>query len=420
MKSYIDRVVDHEVRRGLKTSGALVIKGPRACGKTSTAQQFAASAIQLDRDTAEAAAVRMEPSLGLEGARPRLIDEWQAVPAIWNEVRHAVDSSAEKGQYLLTGSATPDEVAQRHSGAGRIRSVIMRTLTLMERGVEAEPVSLSAIIDATQEPTAGTAATVADYADLIVAGGFPEFFAMDPLDAQESMDSYVREMSEHDYPQLGGPRRDPRRFHNFLRGYAGLVAQPTTAAAIRRRIGDLSGAVNAPAPDTVNALHDFAARLFLIEDQPAWSPSLRSKATLVHMPKRHLADPSLAAALLGVGPDGLLRDLDTFGMFFESQLVHDLNVYAQHLRARGVFHLRDMKGREEIDAVIGLRDGRWVGFEAKLSHQQVDAAAAHLLAAAGKIDIDKEPAALIVVIPSGPAFRRADGVWVVPLAALGP
>lgn len=157
-----------------------------------------------------------------------------------------------------------------------------------------------------------------------------------------------------------------------------------------------------PAVETVNVIHDFATRLFLVEDQPAWSPKTRSKTTMVQMPKRQLADPGLAAALLAVGPDKLLGDLETLGIFFEAQLVHDLRVYAQVLRARGVFHLRDMKGREEIDAIVELRDGSWVGFEAKLSHNEVDAAATHLLRVAEKVS--SPPAALIVVIPSGPAF----------------
>lgn len=417
MDAYIDRIIDDEVQRGLRVAGALVLKGPRACGKTRTAKQFARSFIQLDRDTPEAAAAAMQPALVLEGERPRLLDEWQVVPSIWNEVRHAVDDTAEKGQFILTGSATPDEVAHRHSGAGRVRSVVMRTLSLCERGVEAERVSLGKIIDGTQEHTAGTSLSVPDYAELLVAGGFPEFYALDPVDAQEAMESYMLEMSEHDYPQLGGPRRDPRRFLSFLRGYAGLVAQPATAAAIRRRIGELSGASAPPAPDTVNVLHDFATRLFLVEDQPAWAPSVRSKTSLVQMPKRHLADPALAAALLGVAPGYLLQDLETFGMLFESLVVHDLRIYAQHLRARGVFHLRDMKGREEIDAVVELRDGRWVGVEVKLSHHAVDHAASHLCSVAEKIV--PEAAALIVVVPTGPAFKRPDGVWVVPLGALG-
>ena len=335
---------------------------------------------------------------------------------MWNEVRHAVDESREKGQFLLTGSSTPEDDAARHSGAGRIRSIQLRTLSLAERGDLAERVSLGAIINGSQDPTAGTDATVEDYARWIVAGGFPEFFGLDPLDAQEAMESYITEMSEHDYPELGGPRRDPRRFQSFLRAYAGLVAQPATAAAIRKRIGELSSAAAMPAAETVNVIHDFATRLFLVEDQPAWSPRTRSKTTMVQMPKRQLADPGLAAALLAVGPEKLLGDLETLGILFEAQLVHDLRVYAQALRARGVFHLRDMKGREEIDAIVELRDGSWVGFEAKLSHNEVDAAAAHLLRVAKKVS--SPPSALIVVIPSGPAFQRQDGVWVVPLAAL--
>lgn len=413
---YLPRIVDAEVERGLRVAGALFLKGPRASGKTSTARQFAKSVIQLDRDTPEANLARMQPALGIQGSRPRLIDEWQVVPAMWNEVRHAVDESREKGQFLLTGSSTPEDDAARHSGAGRIRSIQLRTLSLAERGDLAERVSLGSIINGSQDPTAGTDATVEDYARWIVAGGFPEFFGLDPLDAQEAMESYFMEMSEHDYPELGGPRRDPRRFQSFLRAYAGLVAQPATAAAIRKRIGELSSAAAMPAAETVNVIHDFATRLFLVEDQPAWSPRTRSKTTMVQMPKRQLADPGLAAALLAVGPEKLLGDLETLGILFEAQLVHDLRVYAQALRARGVFHLRDMKGREEIDAIVELRDGSWVGFEAKLSHNEVDAAAAHLLRVAKKVS--SSPAALIVVIPSGPAFQRSDGVWVVPLAAL--
>ncbi|MFP7665630.1 MAG: ATP-binding protein [Corynebacterium pyruviciproducens] len=269
-----------------------------------------------------------------------------------------------------------------------------------------------------KKPTQGSKLTVADYASHLVAGGFPELFSLDPADAQEAMESYLLEMSEHDYPDLVGPRRDPRLFRNFLLGYAGLIAQPATAAAIRRRMGELSGAHTPPSPETVNVLHDFATRLFLVEDQPAWSPSVRSKTTLVQMPKRHLADPGLAAALLAVSPDYLLRDLEMLGIFFESLVVHDLRVYAQALRSRGVFHLRDTKAREEIDAVVELHDGRWLGFEVKLSHHAIDGAAAHLKAAAAKVV--PEAAALLVIVPTGPAFRRANGVWVVPLAALVP
>lgn len=306
-----------------------------------------------------------------------------------------------------------------HSGAGRIRSVVMRTMSLAERGAEAEPVSLVAIAAGSQDATAGTQLSVKDYADFIVSGGWPEFRDLEPDDAQEAVESYLTQMSEHDYPEVSGPRRDPRRFFAFLKGYAGLVAQPATAAAIRKRIGELSSATTAPAADTVNALHDFATRLFLIEDQPAWSPQTRSKSVLVKMPRRHLADVSLAAALLGASSDKLLVDLETMGIFFESLMVHDLRVYGGAMRARGVYHYRDMKGRDELDAVLELRDGSWMGFEAKLSHKDIDAAAANLTRVAAKIE--QPPAALAVVVPTGPAYQRpSDGVWVLPLAAIRP
>lgn len=398
--------------------GAVCLKGLRGSGKTTTARRHAKSQVELKTSSAAANLVRLDPQMAIKGKRPHLIDEWQAVPAVWNEVRHAVDEEEGKGLFILTGSATPDRDANRHSGAGRIRSLVMRTLSLYERDVPAQRVSLSRIAEGTQEPTAGTQATVRDYANWIVASGFPDMYSADPLDAQDTLESYIWEMSEHDYPELSGPRRDPRRFQNFVRAYAALLAQPATGAAIRKRIGELSGATSAPAMETVNALHDFATRLFLIEDQPAWSPIMRSKTTMVQLPKRHLADPGLAAAALQASPDKLLGDLESLGIFFESQLVHDLRVYSQHMRARGVYHMRDTKGREELDAVIELRDSRWIGFEAKLSHEQADAAAAHLLATAAKVDHPN--AALIVVIPTGPAYQRPDGVWVVPLAALGP
>lgn len=427
MKTYLSRIIDAEMERALGSAGAVFLKGPRACGKSSTARQFAKSMIQLDRDSAEVNQVRMLPRLGVEGERPRLIDEWQAVPAIWNEVRHAVDEEEGKGLFILTGSATPDTVAHQHSGAGRIRTLVMRTMSLAERhagsraragtSTHADSVSLAAIADGTQEPSAGTDATVSDYANWIVASGFPEFFDADPLDAQDELESYVGAMSEHDYVEIGGARRDPRRFHSFLRAYATMLGQPATLASITRRIGELTGAA-IPAAETVTTLHDFATRLFLIEDQPAWSPRMRSKTAMVQLPKRHLADPGLAAALLGASPTKLLSDLETFGMFFESQAVHDLRVYSQHLRARGVFHLRDSKGRDEIDIVVELRDSGWLGFEVKLSHHNVDAAAEHLQRVATKVE--QPPCALAVVIPSGPAYQRPDGVWVVPLAALTP
>ncbi|MDO5513161.1 ATP-binding protein [Corynebacterium sp.] len=415
MANYIPRIVDAELDRALRSSGAIFIKGPRACGKTATARQVAASEIRLDTPSPDVTLVEADPRLVLDGATPRLIDEWQAVPEVWNAVRHAVDDRQDTGQFILTGSATPATDALRHPGAGRIRSLTMRTMTIAER-VEGRRASWAALLDGSLEPGPGTEASVADYAEWLVSGGWPGFRGLDTLDAAEGVSSYLQEMSEHDYPEIGGMRRDPRRFISFLRAYAGLVAQPATAAAVRRRMGELSGAE--PAPGTVDTLHDFAARLFLIEDQPAWATTLRSRTSLVQMPKRHLADPSLAAALLGATPQRLLADLETLGILFESQTIHDLRVVAQANRARGVFHLRDSKGRDELDAVVENPDGSWVGVEVKLSHRQVEAAAEHLLSTAAKVE--RPPAALVVIIPTGPIVQLPNGVWVIPLACLAP
>ncbi|MFC6145735.1 ATP-binding protein [Corynebacterium nasicanis] len=415
MATYIPRIVDAELERALRVSGAVFIKGPRACGKTATARQIAASEVRLDVHGPDITLARINPVSILEGETPRLIDEWQAVPEVWNAVRHAVDDRQGKGQFILTGSATPATDALRHPGAGRMRSLTMRTMTISERN-DGHRASWARVLEGTLEPAPGTEATVADYAEWIVAGGWPGFHGLAPLDAADEVASYLQEMAEHDYPEIGGLRRDPRRFLSFLQAYAGLVAQPATGAAIRRRIGELSGAE--PAPGTVDALHDFASRLFLVEDQPAWATQLRSRTALAQMPKRHLADPSLAASLLGATPDRLLTDLETLGILFESQAIHDLRVVAQANRARGVYHFRDTKGRDEIDAVVENPDGSWVGVEIKLSHLQVETAAERLLATAEKVE--RPPSALVIIIPTGPVAQLPNGVWVIPLACLAP
>lgn len=422
MNRYFPRIVDAELERKLRTSGGVYVRGPRACGKTATARRQAASVVRLDLDTPETSLAKHNPAELLAGQTPRLLDEWQVVPEIWNTVRHEIDDRGQRGQFILTGSATPSDDAYRHPGAGRIASLTMRTMTLSERadaghlpgGGGVVKASLAALFDGRLETSAGTSATVSDYANWIVSGGWPGFIDLAPEDAQFQLDSYLHEVAERDYPQLTGPRRNPLRLVNFMRAYAGVVGQPASMAGIRRRIGEHVGVQ--PSDELVSQLHEFAQRLFLIEDQPAWSTSLRSKTALVTTPKRHLADPSLMAALLGAGPKRLVEDLETFGFAFESQVVHDLRVYAQANRARGVFHMRDTKGRDEIDIVVEAVDGGWIGFEVKLSHTQVEAAAANLLRIAAKVETP--PTALVVVIPTGPVTRLGNGVWVIPAASL--
>lgn len=420
MKSYIPRLVDAELERGLRASGAVEICGPRACGKTETARHAvnAAGGSQISLDVAGTTMdlLRSAPGQILLGDTPRLIDEWQSLPQIWNLVRHEIDDRRRKGQFILTGSSTPEENSLRHSGAGRIRRLTMRTMSLYERGLNQGNLSLASLFEGTAEVRGEVDASVTDYISWMASGGWPGFLGLDTQDAADEVAAYIEQIEEHDYPIVGGMRRDPRRFGAFLRAYAGLIAQPATFAAVRRRIGEISQ--GEPSEQFVPLLHDFACRLFLVEDQPAWSPRLRSKAGLVQTPKRHLADVSLAMSLLGGAPERFEADPETLGILFESLVVHELRVYAQSIRARGVFHLRDGKGRLEIDAIIESRSGDWIGVEAKLSHLSVDEAAANLLRVASHIE--RSPSALVVVIPSGPVVRRRDGVWVVPLAALQP
>ncbi|MDO4792316.1 MAG: ATP-binding protein, partial [Buchananella hordeovulneris] len=409
MSRYFPRIVDAELERSLRIAGGVHVRGPRACGKTATARQQAASMARLDLDTPEAALGQLNVAGLLAGDTPRLLDEWQAIPEVWNAVRHEIDDRGERGQFILTGSSTPNDDAVRHPGAGRIVSLTMRTMTLSERAAAGylpgsegtTKASLGALLGGQLETSAGTTATVSDYANWIVGGGWPGFIDLASQDAQYQLDSYLQEVAERDYPQISGPRRNPLRLLSFLRAYAGVVGQPASMAGIRKRIGEQVG--TQPGEELVSDLHEFSQRLFMIEDQPAWSTSLRSKTALVTTPKRHLADPSLMAALLGAGPERLVGDLETFGFAFESQVVHDLRVYAQANRVRGVFHMRDTKGRDEIDVIVEGSDGRWAGFEVKLSHAQVERAADNLLRIAAKVTTP--PTALVVVIPTGPVTR---------------
>lgn len=416
MRAYRPRIIDAELRRQVYSAGAVVVEGARATGKTESARQLAASELLLDGNSALAQLARVEPSAALPGETPRLLDEFRVVPGLWNEVRRAVDDRGKSAQFILTGSASPSDDPLRHSGAGRFTHVFMRTMSLTETGHSAAAISLAGLFDDATVPLAESDIGFRDVTQRLVTGGWPGWQGVSPEAAAARATAYIADIAQRDYPQVAGPRRDPRRLTAYLRAVAGLTAQPATYAAITRRMSDESG-INA-GPAAVPELHDLAIRMFLVEDQPSWSPRLRSATALVQTPKRHLVDPSLAASLLGASAHRLLSEPETLGFLFEAQAVHDLRVYAQASGARGVFHYRDSKGRDEIDAVVEGSDGRWVGFEVKLGLGAVDEAAANLLRVSAKIA--RPPAALVVIVPTGVAHRRPDGILVVPLTVLGP
>lgn len=416
MSDYIPRIVDAELQEALANSGALVLRGPRAVGKTESARRYAASELRLDGSDPLAVIARQQPALALEGAVPRLLDEWQLAPALWNEVRHEVDRRRIPGQFILSGSAMPTDSELMHSGAGRFRQVRMRTMTLVETGESTGKVSLKGILAGDEDVVTASSTGLGEVVRRIVTGGWPGWIGSSETIAKDRAMSYIDDISTHDFVQVAGTRRDPRRFTAYLSAIAALTAQPSPLQAAGRRIRDeLNVSVG---EKMLPELHDLAERLFLIEDQPAWSPQLRSRSTAMQTPKRHLADPSLAAALLGAGSERLLLEPETLGFLFESQVVHDLRVYAQSIGARGIFHYRDTKGRDEIDAIVEVEDGSWLACEVKLGLSAVDAAAENLLRVTQKMK--RPPVARLVIVPHGVAHRRADGVHVVPLTTLGP
>ncbi|WP_200806305.1 ATP-binding protein [Demequina sp. NBRC 110052] len=407
---YLPRIADRELDHALERAGAVLIEGPKACGKTVTASRRAASIVHLDADPSVPAQVAVDPSLVLEGARPRLLDEWQLHPVVWNAVRRAVDSADALGQFLLTGSTAPVADSVRHSGAGRFARLRMRTLSLYEGGEANGAVSLSAIL-AGEPPRA--AAPELDFDGLLTrlaTGGWPGMRGLSYASTLAAIRDYAETIATVDIGGAGRDR-DPTRVMRLMRALARSVGTEVTVSTLARDEASLSR-------DAVREYLDALTRIFVVEDQPAWSAHLRSSASLRKEPKRHLADPSLALALVGGDAKALRADLGYAGQLFESLVVHDLRVLAQPLGGQ-VFHARDSAGRE-VDAIVQLPSGLWAGFEVKLgaSADTLDTAAAGLRAFAD--NVDSERAVLTVITGTGPSYRRADGVNVVAIGALGP
>jgi predicted AAA+ superfamily ATPase len=415
---YRARIIDRELDRLLAAAGGVLIEGPRACGKTMSARQRAASEVRLDVDPV-GPALAADPSLLLAGARPRLIDEWQLAPPLWDHVRRAVDDSAgETGQFIITGSADPPDSAVRHTGAGRIVRLRMRPMSSAETGRSSGACSLAALLDG--EPVTGIAAepgSLLAVAEEVVIGGWPALLGAAPDAARAVLEGYLSDVTRIELGRADGARRDPARLERFLRSYARHVATEASMVTIARDTGGADGAIDREtAAGYVRALE----RVFVIEELPAWGPHMRSRYPLRRAPKRHFVDPSLAAAALRAGPEALVDDPELLGLLFESLVVRDLRVYAQALGG-AVAHHRDSSGLE-IDAVIDLRDGRWGAFEVKLGAGRIDEAAAALLRFASAVDVDRSgaPAVLAVVTSTDHAYTRDDGVVVVPHRLLGP
>lgn len=416
--TYVERVVDEELDQRLETSGAVLVEGPKACGKTETARQRAASEVLLDVDEAAQAAAAVDPNLVLSGATPRLIDEWQVEPKIWNHVRRAVDDRREPGQFILAGSAAPADDATRHSGAGRISRLRMRPMSLFESGLSDGSISLRDLFEGGEAEAEDRGVELADLTEAIVRGGWPALQQL-PVDvAMESVSDYLEEVCRTDINQVDGVHRDPSRvrrlLHSLARNVATHVAM-TTLAADTADSGD-----NPLKKHTVGEYLSALQRLFVVEDQAPWEPHLRSRSILRKSVKRHFVDPSLAASALGADPQALLRDMNLLGFLFESLVVRDLRIYAQRKRGE-VRQYLDNKGLE-IDAIVES-GGSWMAFEVKIGGEEpIEQAAANLCKFASEIDTRRsgEPAALGVIVAGGYGYTREDGVQVIPISALGP
>lgn len=417
---YIPRFADAELATRLRATGAVLVEGPRGCGKTQTALQAAKSAVRLDLDRAARRAGELDPALLLAGERPRLIDEWQLVKDVWNEVRGDVDDHPEEtGRYILTGSAVPADDQTRHTGSLRITRLRMRPMSLAESGHSSRQVSLAALFEGGDAEAADPGFDIHDIAERIVIGGWPALLRRAPADAMVATQGYLDETCRVDLSRLDGPRHDPENVARLLRSLARCVATGASASTIGADVAgaDGRGAINYHTViDYLKAL----TRVFVVEDLPAWSPALRSRGVLRSSVTRHFVDPSLAAAALGAGPDWLLRDPETLGFLFESLVIRDLRIYGQAVGA-SVSHYRENTGAE-ADAILQLRSGRWAAIEVKLGQGDIDKGADSLLRVARNVDADRHgsPAFLAVVTGWGYAYRRPDGVFVIPIGTLAP
>lgn len=422
--NYRARIVDPMLDRKLQGKGAVLVEGPKWCGKTTTAEQKAASILKLgdvsiyrqSRQIAE-----MNPALLLEGAAPRLIDEWQTIPELWDSVRSEVDERNTFGQFIMTGSAVPVPSEQLlHTGTGRITRLMMRTMTLFESGESNETISLKDLFDAPEQIFAECAIDIEQLAFLVCRGGWPQAtFLKGDLALDQAFD-YFDAIVASDISRVDGVKRAPERTRTLMRSYARHQGAAVNYSVIAADMQANDG--NAPDTDTVASYIAALKKIFVIEDMPAWNPNLRSKAAIRTSDTRYFVDPSIGVAALGIGPKDFLNDLNTFGLFFETLAVRDLRVFAETMDG-SLYHYRDANGLE-CDAVLHRRNGSYGLIEIKLGGDSaIDEGAKNLHSLERIIDTTRmqAPSFKMVLVGVGKyAYRRPDGVYVVPIGCLKP
>ena len=418
-RKYLSRIADKLLAERLEASGAVLVEGPKWCGKTRTSMEASKSHLFMqdpDKRDSYLKAADTKPSLLLRGETPRLLDEWQTAPVLWDAVRHAVDMSGKTGQFILTGSAVPKDNVVQHSGTGRISRFMMRPMSLFESGESNGTISLKSLFDCGTDIEGFSELTIEKIAFAIVRGGWPASIGDSERIAMRHAIDYVEAIINEDVNRVDGVEKNPARVRALLRSLARNIS---TLATIKTLCDDIAmGNEENLSDKTVSQYLNALNRIFVTDDIPAWNPSLRSKTAIRTSVKRQFVDPSIAAAVMRLTPDSLFDDFNYFGFLFESLCDRDLRVYAEAIDGQ-VFHYRDSSGLES-DAVIALNDGRWAAIEVKMGAKEIEDAASHLIKLKNKVNTDKmcEPSFLMILTGTELAYKRDDGVLVVPIGCL--
>ena len=422
MKEYRARIVDDMLKDKLESKGAVVIEGPKWCGKTTTAMQVAGSILRMDEPSKRETNIQMseiDPGRLLKGKPPRLIDEWQIAPKLWDAARYEVDTRGEEGQFILTGSAVPIESREiTHSGTGRFTWLMMRPMSLFESGDSTGEVSLNQLFENPSVIDGMNNLSIENLAFLICRGGWPHAVGMKEKPALLQADDYYEAVIKSDINRADGVSKNPERVKRLMRSFARNQGTQISNTMLRDDI--ISNDTESLNEDTIASYINALKNIFVVEDMPAWNPNLRSKTSIRTSDTRYYVDPSIAIAALGIGPKDLTNDLNTMGLLFETLCVRDLRVYAESIGGN-VLHYRDKSGLE-CDTVIHLKNSRYGLAEIKLGGQKfIEDAAENLKSLSNKIDTSKMPAPsfLMIVIGIGEfAYKREDGIFIVPIGCL--
>ncbi|MDD4184958.1 MAG: DUF4143 domain-containing protein [Candidatus Izemoplasmatales bacterium] len=417
---YLPRLIEKNIEEKISYIGAIQIEGPKWCGKSTTAARYAKTIVKL-QDPTVFTRYQVFASTGktdlLYGIKPILFDEWQKIPELWDYIRLDIDEhQGIAGQYLLTGSTKPLEDENRHSGAGRIAKIIMRPMSLFESKESSGEVSIDKLFNDPKYHVRGTSKlTILDQVNLVCRGGWPGLYGLSTGKALQYVDDYYQSIINTDITNVDGIKRNPSRAKAILRAYARNISTLTDYQTMIRDLENIGEGVD---KTTFASYQNAFEKLFIIENVDAWTPKLRSATRIRMSQKKQFVDPSIAALSLGATPDDLGEDMETFGFFFESLVTRDLRVYMDKLGGT-VFHYRD-KNDLEIDCILKLRDSRWAAIEVKVGGNQLDSAATNLIKLKEKVDTEhmKEPSFLMILYGGTTAYRRADGVYVVPIGCL--